>query len=101
MSNDDTLQQIKEALAAATPGPWSYTKGYCSEVYAIEEPRSDNWVCQLWYKDEENMSNYQNNAHLIANSPTWLQWAIQRIEALERQNQDLNGYLEAAHKRWG
>lgn len=82
----DLIQEVREALAKATPGPWeSYIEWSDSPIVFQEGAPGDKWVCQLWYKDEEVMDNGVNNAHLIANAPTWLQQLTDRLEAAERE----------------
>jgi DNA repair ATPase RecN len=88
------LDEIKKALQAATPGPWEYEMWEgCADVYPTTGRHVP--ICQLWTKTEEPMENAENNAHLIANAPEWLQWAVQEIERLREENEGRKKIIEA------
>lgn len=70
-------EKIREALDKATPGPWNkegvevWRRG---TGYNVSED-AHIWICDAFDGD---------NAHLIANSPTFLNWSLERIEQLEK-----------------
>lgn len=91
----DTLEDIKKALEAATPGPWNVQKlmheedGYEQFISAIRINAGDrcvtsmDWSCPL-----------EENAHLIANAPEWLRYLLKQIEQQQREIERLNGLLK-------
>ena len=88
------IQEVRAALQAATPGPWEQD----DEPYVLGNGQV---VCRLWHFNGE-YQNQDNNAHLIANSPTWLQQLTERLEATERQRDEAVKALEwyADKKVW-
>ncbi|KIL42099.1 hypothetical protein SD70_02645 [Gordoniibacillus kamchatkensis] len=73
-----SVQEIREALQKATPGPWY---AYGTEVFV-----ESGAICKLWGErpgGEFKFDNYENNAHLIANAPEWLKWQNEKIESLQ------------------
>jgi hypothetical protein len=89
-------EDIRKALDAATPGQWANGQTH------IQSEESGQWVCQLWYKDEENMDNFKNNAHLIANAPTWIRSLLEELAAkdkvLEWYANEENYFVPADHQ---
>jgi hypothetical protein len=79
MSEQNKIDEIKEALAAATPGPWEYEiyQGM-ADVYPVKGKHVP--VCQMWAKSEEPMENSENNADLIAKAPEYITYLLQEIE---------------------
>lgn len=72
---NDTIKQIKEALNKSMPSPWiiwersdSIQVVQAQGKYSVAEMDGGTW--EMW----------QANAHLIANAPTWLQWAVEEIQ---------------------
>ena len=87
--NDIDVKEIREALDAATPGPWHMSKlakGYlmadcgCStkDIATFIEYNEDGSV-------HVEFDNWENNAHLIANAPEWLGFLLDELERLERE----------------
>jgi len=73
-------QQIKEALEKATPGPWNSIGDAVRKDYS-----ANGWVCQMFqtfYGQSTTFENDENNAHLIANAPTWLRQLLDENERL-------------------
>jgi len=58
--------EIRKALAAATPVPWCY-EPHCSVVTG---PEGED-VCRVYH---------ECNTVLIENAPTWLSWCLDQIE---------------------
>lgn len=83
----DNLQQhidnLQVALTQISPGPWDRIG---LRVYlAGERPYADA---------EIGVANRMPDAHLIANSPTWLQQSITLLEQQQREIQRLREALE-------
>jgi hypothetical protein len=99
------LQPIKEALKAATPGPWlPHEHQDTDEVFGVEVLSAHNggtWPVADMQHDEGHPDPYgqiRANAHLIANAPTWLAQLVAEVERLERENELLdtaNAHLAA------
>ena len=72
------LQQIKDALAKATPGPWDvgFPGGFVV-CPSADRPGMLRTLCTLnkHYGDEAD-------THLIANAATWLAALVERVERL-------------------
>ncbi len=71
---------IREALKAATPGPWkvSDSHGLCVAASAKLAPLVADMSTKDWEGDRAD-------AHLIANAPTWLAELLEELEEAERQ----------------
>lgn len=90
MSEQNKIDEIKAALAAATPGPWiSHEDSVCSDKGA--------WVCQMFEGDEtigdevEPFENDYNNAEFIARAPEYITYLLQLVD-------ELNGALDEPKK---
>ena len=75
----NNIEQIKEALSKATPGPWS--KEGCElwhrgESYGGDSPHA-------YIGDLKMMQD--RNAHLIAQAPTWLAYLIDELEKAQKE----------------
>lgn len=89
-------QQVKEALEMANPGPWIKDKEKHGYEYGIMSP-SSGWLLGTISK--------KNDAHLIANAPTWLQLLLDELEKTQRgkevalsSHKHLEDELEKARK---
>jgi hypothetical protein len=85
----DIQKEIKEALEKATPGPWK------SEGGTFE--RGDKRPSVITYFDTDHGEWFihgdiadKDDAHLIANAPTWLSHLLELIEQL--QEREFNHY---------
>lgn len=96
------LDAIKAALAAATPGPWAWDR----EAGAIVNPEVRALQRRIWdarpgdpLYDAEDISytvldcpgpssNKTNDAHLVANAPTWLADLVAEVERLRAAVQE-------------
>ena len=100
------LDEIRAALAAATPGLWP--ENQVEEVLKIGERHYEKW-----YDDDDSddtwISNYKviPDAHLIANAPAWLAACVEEIaelratlEARERSDkvEESVAYMHDAHR---
>lgn len=76
---DSRIEEIKQALEAATPGPWQHSPGDSIDepaaVYVIEEDGIQTFTVA------DNLLGV--DAHLIANAPEWLRWQQAEIERLK------------------
>jgi hypothetical protein len=86
------LQPIKEALKAATPGPWlPHEHQDTDEVFGVEVLSAHNggtWPVADMQHDEGHPDPYgqiRANAHLIANAPTWLAQLVAEVERLRSE----------------
>ncbi|GEB35885.1 hypothetical protein [Brevibacillus parabrevis] len=74
---------------AATDGPWyantSWLGWLASEVTTNPGASAYEWVCQLWYRDEEVMRNHTANARFIAEARESLLHWIERAQAAEAE----------------
>ncbi|MGO4181835.1 hypothetical protein AB4Z17_11685 [Paenibacillus sp. TAF43_2] len=94
------IEQIKEALEKATPGPWKYQKGFYGSNHLVYEIDTDILICtaKTHAKTEENMQ-------LIAQFPTYIRYLLDELEK-ERRGKEvalsshkyLEGELEKANK---
>ena len=74
-SHDD----IREALAAATPGPWDATYDPADRWTSITGQQYGEYVCPEVATCEGDVGT---DAHLIANAPTWLAELLAEVDAL-------------------
>ena len=82
MSHDE----IRAALAAATPGPWQVYESMQADTF-VYGPRGilrDDIIAGPTYNRE--------NAHLIANAPTWL---AELLAEVDRLREDARAFAEA------
>lgn len=75
---NDLIKTIKESLDKADAAPWEQDEG----PYVLNS--NGHIVCRLWDLEDKYM-NDRNNAHLIANSPTWLKQLIELVEELKEE----------------
>jgi hypothetical protein len=82
------LDEIKRALAAATPGPWDWCSSGCGQ-----DPEAELVV----FRDggmagspeiAELRHNAEEDAALIAAAPTWLAELVVEVERLQREVKD-------------
>ncbi|MUT66046.1 hypothetical protein [Paenibacillus sp. NEAU-GSW1] len=98
---NDTIRQIKEALEKATPYPWSFQKIEGDEFdEGAFVAKNDETICSFgsseqFYPTSGEAPN-KHDAHLIANAPTWLQWAVEELEKAQTLAEDYSDrYLDA------
>lgn len=83
------INQIKEALMNATNGTWNKEgKEIWRRGTGYEGVINHVWICDVPNGD---------NAHLIANSPTYIYYLLNQNEALQNRIQELE-LIEARHK---
>lgn len=75
--NDSRIEEIKQALEEATPGPWAYQKGGYARAHIVYEVETDNQVCTF-----STHPKCEQNGHLIANAPEWLRYLLELGENL-------------------
>ncbi|MFJ2042212.1 ead/Ea22-like family protein [Paenibacillus taichungensis] len=92
-------EEIKQALAAATPGPWAIYKttvGKCEETLigtAYDHPQlkaPDNIVGHACGLGGEFVYIRDNDANLIAKAPGYIAYLLAENERLEKRNQELD-----------
>lgn len=80
-----TIEEIKAALDAATPGPWdspwSEDAGQWGEENVAFRAEGEI-VCGVIYYDGPRLAVKPEDAHLIANAPTWLAVLLAEVERL-------------------
>jgi hypothetical protein len=67
------IEQIKQALEKATPGPWVISPDKCINGLIDIHARYGLTA----------QTDHMDNAHLIANTPTWLRYLIGEVERLQ------------------
>lgn len=98
------IEQIKEELEKATPGPWKYQTGFYGSNHLVYEIETDNLVCtaKTHFKTVENMK-------LIANTPTYIRYLLDELDTVKEywmqerelangQKEFLRNELEKAQK---
>ncbi len=78
------LSTIREALAAASPGPWVMHSDDMEVVVVMAE--DDRWprsYCPIARGMDQGESDGEADGNLIANAPTWLAELVDRVEAAE------------------
>lgn len=75
-----TEELIREALEKATPGQWTYDPFI--NGYGVKAGGYSNQVALITENSGIDRSREQakNNAHLIANAPTWLKYLLDKVE---------------------
>ncbi|MEJ3717076.1 hypothetical protein WGM54_03550 [Paenibacillus polymyxa] len=76
---DKKIQEIRTALAEATPGPWAI--GAPSPSGAINIGAKGLLVAQCAKKEQ---------AHLIANAPTYISYLLQQIDQVDEIRESLD-----------
>jgi hypothetical protein len=71
----DIQKEIKEALEKATPGPWIISPDKCANGLIDIHARYGLTA----------QTDHEDNAHLIANAPTWLLHQQKLIEQLKEE----------------
>lgn len=89
-----TIEELKQALEAATPGPWyvgidddgnplSGRPGVsAAEKYDCDIVHWDGFVQEYW-RSARGDREIHANAHLIANAPIWLAELVKVAEAAQ------------------
>lgn len=81
------IDEIKQALAAATQGPWESKTNRHPELNGNDWGWISSKGGQIGTWSGSRNENYRNDNHLIANAPEWLRCLIQENaryrEALE------------------
>ena len=69
----DLTAEVRDALAAATPGPWEQSRGFPAIVYGADHN-------DIYSRPREEI---ERNVHLIASAPSWLAALCDRLDAAE------------------
>jgi DNA repair exonuclease SbcCD ATPase subunit len=116
--NQEKIQTIRNALQAATPGPWEVSRpdrDYNSQRITGKDDDGDNVpVCDVFLSISANVANekyVEPDAHLIANAPEWLSYLLSELEAAKAEAEkwkeqakvnheiSLSGFRSASDKR--
>lgn len=101
------IDEIKQALAAATPGPWMYEPGWYGRNHLVIDAENKNVVCM-----GKTFEKTESDFALIANAPEWLAYLVGEVlharqcaesawakeDALEKENERLREALEESFK---
>ena len=82
-----SLDDIREALAAATPGPWDATYDPADRWTSITGQQYGEYVCPEVATCEGDVGT---DAHLIANAPTWLAELLAEVDSTRRELGDVH-----------
>lgn len=81
MSEQNKIDEIKEALAAATPGPWELYEWVNDEGCAVyQSPVGMKTAITGW----GSVLQTKENAQLIAKAPEYITYLLQEIERKDR-----------------
>ncbi|UPK42494.1 hypothetical protein [Paenibacillus pabuli] len=80
-------EEIKQALAAATPGPWevinlgsiNIAKGYSH----IDGKHTAQWIAEMDVQEESELEQAEADAELIAKAPEYIAYLLACVEGLE------------------
>ncbi|MEW8986083.1 MAG: hypothetical protein AB2401_03600 [Bacillus sp. (in: firmicutes)] len=78
MSEQNKIDEIKEALAAATPGPWIFQDGHYGKKPIVYREADCALICSLG-----NHGLDDKNGQFIAKSPEYITYLLQEIERLQ------------------
>lgn len=100
---DEQAKEIREALEAATPGPWEARAWGIdtNDKYSVAQIGEDEKeIATVWkgirYPNMPEISDEEAkvNAHLIANAPEWLRQLLAEREALKAEVERLERHIE-------
>lgn len=83
----DKIQEIKEALAAATPGPWVHSALVSGYIVTDYEPYNSVASVVEFNEDGSVHMIFQKAAHnsfLIAKAPEYISYLLQQIEIKDK-----------------
>ena len=104
----DSLEEIKERLERATPGPWRYG-GYIrgkdkfnSQDFVVSETakvrcrgeEEEKLVCLSPNYESKGFSNGENDMVFIANAPSDIEWLIEEVERLQKAINRIENIIE-------
>jgi transcription termination factor NusB len=84
MSEQNKIDEIKEALAAATPGPWSYDDFSDKEFIIYDHTYFNRHIAEIVSDGVESKEREEANAHLIAKAPEYITYLLQEIERKQK-----------------
>jgi hypothetical protein len=98
------INQIKAALEKATPGPWSFAVFEDSRHVVYDNTYFNRHIAEIVRGGVENEQREEDNAHLIAQSPTYLRYLLDELEKAQKEidmviDQSARE-LEAANRNW-
>lgn len=74
---DKKIQEIRTALAEATPGPWVYQQGGYARNAIVYQEKSDDLICII----EERLPG---NGDFIANAPEYISYLLQQVDIKDK-----------------
>lgn len=84
------INEIKEALEKATPGPWEHT----DDAVRVGFELPCQYICQMYESDvgkdsdvleDTDFENREANVHLIANTPTYIRYLLDELEKANKE----------------
>lgn len=106
--NDERERAIRERLAAATPGEWSWDKHYTllrTDKPPFEAYPNEVEILDAWYYPENgdpiaaDVDVRPTDAALIANAPADLAFLLARVDTLTRERDAARTALRNIHNR--
>lgn len=96
------IDEIKQALAAATPGPWEVinlgelhiAKGY----HKNGDKHVARWIADMCFENEEEEA--ENDAHLISKAPEYITYLLEENEKRLLEAQDWEDEYHALNRRY-
>lgn len=85
------IDEIKAALAAATPGPWSYDDFSDKEFIIYDHTYFNRHITEIVSDGVESKEREEANAHLIANAPEYITYLLAEVD---RKNEALRFYAD-------
>ncbi|MNH94459.1 hypothetical protein D3C73_470800 [compost metagenome] len=74
------LQEIREALEAATTGPWSYDPSGFGGFIIYDHTYFNRHIAAIVTDGVESKEREEANANLIAHAPEYLSYLLQLVE---------------------
>ncbi|MCA4755561.1 hypothetical protein H8Z60_23835 [Mycolicibacterium fortuitum] len=87
MSEQNNIDEIKAALAAATPGPWSYDDFSDKEFIIYDHTYFNRHIAKIVSDGVESKEREEANAHIIAKAPEYITYLLQEIERLQKEEE--------------
>jgi hypothetical protein len=102
------IEELKQALEAASPGPWERLQtGSVADPYAplkVKPLMGIHTIATLPLDDapvEDFNREQRANARLIAKAPTLIAELIERVERLQKVAEAAQDLLDNAEPKWG
>jgi hypothetical protein len=94
----DKIQEIRTALAAATPGPWEVVDTGSINIAKNYRKNGDkhiaHWIAEMDVQDESEEHQAYSDADLIANAPSYISYLLQQIEIKDKALKEAETFVE-------